>query len=87
MYMYVCTCKSIAHRHIRVCPYARSVYSTSVSYMHYMCSRPSVPAALALLDGMAEVLGPNVKDLDEVYTCSLHVVYIVNPYVQYSWQI
>ena len=30
--------------------------------------RPGVPAALALLEGIAELVGPNIKDLTEVYT-------------------
>lgn len=31
------------------------------------CS-PGIPAALALLEGIAEVIGPNVRDLNEVRT-------------------
>jgi hypothetical protein len=27
---------------------------------------PGIPAAVALLEGIAEVVGPNVKDLNEV---------------------
>ena len=31
----------------------------------YLCS-PSIPAAISLLEGMAEVLGPNTEDINEV---------------------
>ena len=35
--------------------------------------RPGIPAALALLEGIAEVLGPNIKDLDEVQLLYIYV--------------
>ena len=34
--------------------------------------RQSIPIALALLEGVAEVVGPNVRDLNEVHIIHVH---------------
>ena len=43
-------------------------HSTDLVYYtyHHIPHRPGIPTALALLEGIAEVLGPNIRDLNEV---------------------
>ena len=69
--MCVCACVCVCVLCVCVCVVCVCVCARVCMCCVCVCvchCRPGVPAALALLEGIAELVGPNIKDLTEVYT-------------------